>query len=113
LFLLFLTIHIPHPATSGQSTYGFAIIGDLLSISIKGIDIFIHKRYSSFHKRLLKNKKGKPKMQLSQTQTEPVTVNELITWAREIDTNDLRSFVDRRTNLLGEMDDDDFELASV
>lgn len=52
-------------------------------------------------------------MQLSQTQTEPVTVNELITWAREIDTNDLRSFVDRRTNLLGEMDDDDFELASV
>ena len=50
-------------------------------------------------------------MQLSQT--ESVTVDELITWAREIDSNDLRSFVDRRTNLLGEIDDDDFELASV
>jgi hypothetical protein len=52
-------------------------------------------------------------MQLSQTKTEPVTVSELVTWAREIDTDDLRSFVDRRTNLLGDIDSDDFDIAAV
>lgn len=52
-------------------------------------------------------------MQLSQTKIEPVTTNELVTWAREIDTEDLRSFIDRRMNLLGEIDTDDFDIASV
>lgn len=52
-------------------------------------------------------------MQLSQTNVEPVTVNDIITWARDIQDEDLRKFINYRSNMLGDLDDDDFELASV
>lgn len=52
-------------------------------------------------------------MQLSQTNIEPVTANDIITWARDIQDEDLRSFINYRSNLLGDLDDDDFELANV
>lgn len=53
-------------------------------------------------------------MQLSQTQSVGTTnTNDLVTWAREIDDEYLRSFIDRRTNLLGEIDTDDFDIAAV
>jgi len=53
-------------------------------------------------------------MQLSQTQTTGTTnAGDLVTWAREIDDEYLRSFVDRHTNMLGEIDSDDFDIAAV
>ena len=52
-------------------------------------------------------------MQLSQTQIEPVTVNDIITWARDIKDEDLKSFINYRSNMLGDLDDDDFDLAAV
>ena len=60
------------------------------------------------------NKKTKGhQMQLSKTNVESVTASELITWARDINSDDLKSFVNYRSNLLGDLDDDDFELASI
>jgi len=53
-------------------------------------------------------------MQLSQTQTVGTTnTNDLVTWARELDSEYLQSFVDRHTNMLGEIDIDDFDIAAV
>lgn len=53
-------------------------------------------------------------MQLADTQViEPVTTNELVTWARQLTHDDLQSFISRRSIALGDLDDDDFELASL
>lgn len=52
-------------------------------------------------------------MQLSQTQVEQATTSDIVTWARDINSDDLKSFVNYRSNLLGDLDDDDFELANI
>jgi hypothetical protein len=53
-------------------------------------------------------------MQLSQVNIEPVTVGDLLSWARERSDEELRSFVDRRSRALGdELDDTDFEIAGL
>lgn len=53
-------------------------------------------------------------MQLADSQViEPVTTNELVTWARQLTHDDLQAFINRRAVALGDLDDDDFEIANL
>ena len=71
-------------------------------------------RYSMKHNQPKQKLKGSTTMQSTTTNPNVSAPSEVLaSWQRARSDEEISSFLSRRTDLLGELDDDDFELAAI
>lgn len=79
----------------------------------KSVDIYKHMRYSMKYQTI----KQKQLRQTTTMQTTSKNLNTpsavLASWQRARSDEEISDLISRRTELLGEIDDDDFELAAI